>query len=42
MFTVVFTPRQDPQTGEDVFHLVHCLAYGTTQRAGDIRKRHPR
>jgi uncharacterized DUF497 family protein len=31
-FTVVFTPRQDPQTGEDVLHLVTAWRMGRRAR----------
>jgi uncharacterized DUF497 family protein len=40
-FTVVFTPRQDPQTGEDVLHLVTAWRMGRRARRR-YQQRHPR
>ncbi len=40
-FTVVFTPRQDPQTGEDVLHLVTAWRMGRRARRR-YQERNPR
>jgi uncharacterized protein len=40
-FTVVFTPRQDPETGEDVLHLVTAWLMGRRARRR-YQERYPR